>query len=369
MSAVNEKIQKLEAELNGAVKERNAEIRGILTALLSGTHVLLLGPPGTAKSLLTNKLCECLEGAEYFQWLLTKFSNPEEVFGPYNLPALKEGKYERVTTGKFPEAHVAFLDEIFKANSSILNSLLTALNERKYHNGTKAQDIPLLSAIGASNELPQGEELGALYDRFPLRYWVDYVADDASFADILRGNLQEPKIRLSLKELVEAQNEASAVVLSDEIIETVIQIRHLLAKKGIKVSDRRWRVSMGILKAHAYLCGRNKVELDDFEILFDVLWDEPSQRKEIQGLLSRRIFPMRFKAMEYTDAAAEVMEIAEKSEFSLEACQVSHKQLSEIKKKIAEELVGRNDATASPLTAALAKVDSYISEIAKKAFA
>ena len=158
------------------------------------------------------------------------------------------------------------------------------------------------------------------------------------------------------------------MLVEDDMIETMLQIRHMLAKKGISVSDRRWRVAVGILKAHAYLCGRGKVALEDFELLFDILWDEPSQRREIQSLLSRRIFPMRFKAMEYTDAAAEVMEAVEKADWDLLAVQAAHKQIGEIKKKLTDEISGRDANTVAPLTEALATMTKHIAILSQKVF-
>src|SRR5437899_5082641 len=165
-----EKLKNIREELKQMFLERNDLIDGALAALLSSHHLLIIGPPGTAKSMLADELCRRIEGANYFQWLLTRFTTPEEIFGAVSLKALEQDDYRRVTTRKLPNAHIAFLDEIFKANSSILNALLTLINERIFHNGRQRAAVPLITLFGASNELPDEEELTALFDRFMLRF-------------------------------------------------------------------------------------------------------------------------------------------------------------------------------------------------------
>src|SRR5690242_8850214 len=161
--------------------------------------------------MLADELCRRVEGAAYFQWLLTKFSTPEEIFGAVSLKSLEQDDYRRVTDHKLPEAHIAFLDEIFKANSSILNALLTLINERLFHNGRSRIVVPLITMFGASNELPDEEELSALFDRFMLRFMVDYIGEDFRFLKMLEGVESEERTTLSFAELDQLRATAAAV--------------------------------------------------------------------------------------------------------------------------------------------------------------
>ena len=174
-----ERLRELRDTLVTGLVERDLPIRLALIAALAGEHLLLVGPPGTAKSLVARRLNLAFTKSNYFERLLTRFTVPEELFGPLSIKGLEEDRYERLTAAYMPTASIAFLDEIFKANSAILNSLLTLLNEREFDNGTRRDKAPLIAVIGASNELPDSEELNALYDRFLLRLYVGSVSTGA----------------------------------------------------------------------------------------------------------------------------------------------------------------------------------------------
>lgn len=281
-----EKLVYLINEMNKGLLERNEQVKLMLLAAIAGEHILLIGPPGTAKSELAKRLKSVFIEANYFERLLTRFSVPEELFGPLSIKALEEDSYKRLTSGYLPEASIAFIDEIFKANSAILNSLLTLLNEREFDNGNRRYKVPLISVVAASNELPEGEELSALYDRFMLRSFVSSVSSD-SFQDLLTlsPSTCDPELeyRLKIEDINEVQQLSEKVHLSPSVIELCKVFREYLQDEDIYVSDRRWRKIIKLMKASAFTTGQNEVSNYDAWILPHCLWNKP---EEFQGLKS-----------------------------------------------------------------------------------
>lgn len=286
--ALLDKLGRVRRELRAAFVERDAAIDGMLAAMLAGEHVLLLGPVGTAKSLLATSLCERLCGATHFGWLLTRFTTPEELFGPVSLRGLEADEVRRVTQGKLPTAHIAFLDEVFKASSAILNALLGLMNERVFHNAGRAEPVPLVTLVAASNELPEEGELAALFDRFLVRFVVDYIQEDFRFLKMLTLPAPEPGAgtRLELAELEALRALAADVALDERLLGDVVELRRRLAARNIIASDRRYRRALGLVRAYALLDGRQQVsEADLQEALSHVLWDDPAQREELRATL------------------------------------------------------------------------------------
>lgn len=290
MSSLQEKLASIKAELCDQFVERDAVIEGLLACLLSGEHALLLGPVGTAKSLLAAEVCRRLEGGRHFSWLLTKFSTPEELFGPISLKSLEADEYRRVTSAKLPEAHVAFLDEAFKASSAILNALLSLMNERLFYNGRVPTEVPLITMIAASNELPEDDTLDALYDRFLVRFVVDYIREDFRFLQMLKAPTPgEPATTLTLSELQTLRDHAQRVEVPDHVLGDLVEIRRMLNKKEMVVSDRRYRKAIELMKGYASIRGRDHVTEVDFEALEHVLWNDPDDREELR-LILRSVF-------------------------------------------------------------------------------
>ena len=302
---MHQQFIQLRTELLTAFPERKDVIDGSLCAVLAGEHVLLIGPPGTAKSALVRAIAQAF-GGKYFERLLTKFSTPEELFGPVSLKALEQDRFARVTTGKLPEAEFAFVDEIFKSNSAVLNSLLSIVNERVFHNDGAATRCPLVSLWGASNELPDGKDLEALFDRFLMRFDVQYLLVASNVRAVLAAGEPTIATTMSMDVLRSAQAEVTTVNITEETIDALLAIRDACRGEGIVASDRRWKKSLGLVRASAWLAGEPKTCPEDLAILVDSLWREPKDRPKVARIVGSLSDPASMQSVEILDGAREI---------------------------------------------------------------
>lgn len=303
MTTVREKFLALEKELQAEVLERPDEIHASLLAMISRRHVFMYGTPGIGKSFLVDRLVariDGLDGDSYFKWLLTKFSVPEELFGGPDFKLMQEkGVYKRITEKKLPRASLAFLDEGFKANSAILNSLLTILNERSFENCDEDSHVPLITAFVASNELPASSELDALADRLHFWHHVKPLAEPANFVRMLGMNLDEnPEKILTLEDIHQAHLEAQQVTLSDSIYGVYIDLADRLRTEGIDVTDRRFTQTVDVLKAEAWLNGRDTVEVLDMKPLMHMLWKVPENIDKVRDIVLNLVDPLEKKVLD-----------------------------------------------------------------------
>jgi len=363
------RVHALRQDLNSTLLERETAIDAALLALLTQEHLLLLGPPGTAKSLLVRSVCERIEGATYFERLLTKYTTPEEIFGPLSLAALEQDQYRRVTRGTMVEANIAFLDEVWKSGSSILNSLLGIMNERIYHEAGHAYPVPLLSLFGASNETPEDESLGALYDRFLLRVAVPALADDASLRQLLDLTQQQPTATITLDELERAQAEVDSLILSDDAREAIISIKHECETEGVSASDRRWRSCARLVKAKAWLDGETTTAADHCEVLVHALWSDPAQQRVVERCVSKIANPLNLEAVELEDAARDLYDARPKpAEPNLtDALEPLLRQLGDIHTRLEQRISTAPAEKTMRARQALGKVETWHRELSQLA--
>ncbi|ACL10993.1 ATPase associated with various cellular activities, AAA_5 [Desulfurococcus amylolyticus 1221n] len=282
-----DKIINLLVELEKPFVGRSEEAELLVLSLISGEHVLLIGEPGTAKSALARRLADLVK-ARFFKYMLTRFTEPDELFGPLDIAALRDGKYIRVTKGKLPEADIAFIDEIFNANSAVLNMLLTLMNERVVYDGYSEIRIPLLTLISASNNVPDEPELQAIYDRFLLRHFVKPVSEDLwgrlldSSWLIEQGVYQEARPVISIDEVRAVTSMIFKVNVSG-VKEKLLKLYAVFEDQGVHLTDRRKGKALKAIAAHAFLKGRMKATEEDLYVLKYVA---PRDREEAEKAYS-----------------------------------------------------------------------------------
>ncbi|MBL93573.1 MAG: ATPase [Myxococcales bacterium] len=288
-------FQHIISDLESKFLAKEDAIRMMLVAAVAGEHMVIVGPPGTAKSALVRSFAKHIN-AVYFEYLLTRFSEPNELFGPIDIQAYRDGSYRRVTEGMLPQAEVVFLDEAFKANSAILNTLLAVMNERSFNNGNQVVQVPLISLYAASNEVPTEAGLDAVFDRFLLRVYSDNL-DSYHFNDLLQKGLAfeqkkerpshdlPPDAMIQARDLHEARTSLlDTVGFSDAFRSAYKGLCFQLRGEGISFSDRRLIRFMKLFAANALIDGRSQVHEGDLVVLKHA-WNNMDQRQILADLI------------------------------------------------------------------------------------
>ena len=319
-----ERFKQLLGEMNRGIYEKETEISLSLLAALAGESIILLGPPGVAKSMVARQLKTAFRDAQSFEYLMSRFSTPDEIFGPVSIQKLKTSDtYERAVEGYLPTADVVFLDEIWKAGPAIQNTLLTVINEKIFRNGNREMHLPLKLLVAASNELPaKGEGLEALWDRFVIRiesrpikleknFRAMLLESHADFAD----NADFSDLKITAEEYAEWAEKICKIGVKGEVLDAISAIRKSLRavnvdeaaeRRNIYVSDRRWKNTVRLLRTSAFMQDREEVDICDLLPIYHCLWQEPEERDAIRNIVIRALFsPFADKLVEMKNALAE----------------------------------------------------------------
>ena len=346
-----ERFKQLLGEMNRGIYEKETEISLSLLAALAGESIILLGPPGVAKSMVARQLKTAFRDAQNFEYLMSRFSTPDEIFGPVSIQKLKTSDtYERAVEGYLPTADVVFLDEIWKAGPAIQNTLLTVINEKLFRNGNREMHLPLKLLVAASNELPaKGEGLEALWDRFVIRIEsrpikleknframlleapTDFLGptdftdstdssgsmgkcgftDSADFSD----STDFSDLKITAEEYAEWVEKICKIGVKEEVLDAISAIRKSLRavnvdeaaeRRNIYVSDRRWKNIVRLLRTSAFMQDREEVDICDLLPIYHCLWQEPEERDAIRCIVIRALFsPFAEKLVEMKNALAE----------------------------------------------------------------
>lgn len=343
-----ERFKQLLGEMNRGIYEKETEISLSLLAALAGESIILLGPPGVAKSMVARQLKTAFMDAQSFEYLMSRFSTPDEIFGPVSIQKLKTSDtYERAVEGYLPTADVVFLDEIWKAGPAIQNTLLTVINEKIFRNGNREMHLPLKLLVAASNELPaKGEGLEALWDRFVIRIesrpikleknframlldsHADFLGptdftDSTDFSGFTGGlghadfadNADFSDLKITSEEYAEWTERIDKIGVKIEVLDAIPAIRKSLRavnvdeaaeRRNIYVSDRRWKNIVRLLRTSAFMQDREEVDICDLLPIYHCLWQEPEERDAIRNIVIRALFsPFADKLVEMKNALAE----------------------------------------------------------------
>ena len=349
-----ERFKLLLQEMNRGIYEKNTEISLSLLAALAGESIILLGPPGVAKSMVARQLKTAFRDAQSFEYLMSRFSTPDEIFGPVSIQKLKTSDtYERAVEGYLPTADVVFLDEIWKAGPAIQNTLLTVINEKIFRNGNREMHLPLKLLVAASNELPaKGEGLEALWDRFVIRIEsrpikleknframlleapTDFLdptdftdstdfsgskgkSDSTDFSDSadFTDSTDFSDLKITAEEYAEWAEKICKIGVKEEVLDAISAIRKSLRavnvdeaaeRRNIYVSDRRWKNIVRLLRTSAFMQDREEVDICDLLPIYHCLWQEPEERDAIRSIVIRALFsPFAEKLVEMKNALAE----------------------------------------------------------------
>lgn len=310
---LKDRIQRLTSSVSAGMLEREEIIAVSLLAALCGQNTFLYGPPGTAKSLISRRIACAFEQPTYFEYLMNRFSTPEEVFGPVSIKALKEDRYIRKTDNYLPKADFAFLDEIWKSSPAILNTLLTLINEHVFRNGEVIEKSPLKALVAASNETPDADQgLEALYDRFIVRLMAGPICEARNFDQLLNSKPTEAKIDIPLalqvkpSEWTEWMAQSHQVKLSTETLTIIHLIREQLEQQyetlKVYVSDRRWQRAAMLMKAAAFFNERKETNHSDALLLQHCLWTHEENRLAVWDIVAEAVKTCGFDSG--TDLAA-----------------------------------------------------------------
>ena len=331
-----ERFKQLLGEMNRGIYEKETEISLSLLAALAGESIILLGPPGVAKSMVARQLKTAFREAQSFEYLMSRFSTPDEIFGPVSIQKLKTSDtYERAVEGYLPTADVVFLDEIWKAGPAIQNTLLTVINEKTFRNGNREMHLPLKLLVAASNELPaKGEGLEALWDRFVIRiesrpikleknFRAMLLESHADFSGSTGGvghadfadNADFSNLKITAEEYAEWAEKICKIGVKEEVLDAISAIRKSLRavnvdeaadRRNIYVSDRRWKNIVRLLRTSAFMQDREEVDICDLLPIYHCLWQEPEERDAIRSIVIRALFsPFAEKLVEMKNALAE----------------------------------------------------------------
>ncbi|WP_337429933.1 AAA family ATPase, partial [Segatella sp.] len=337
-----ERFKLLLQEMNRGIYEKETEISLSLLAALAGESIILLGPPGVAKSMVARQLKTAFRDAQSFEYLMSRFSTPDEIFGPVSIQKLKTSDtYERAVEGYLPTADVVFLDEIWKAGPAIQNTLLTVINEKIFRNGNREMHLPLKLLVAASNELPaKGEGLEALWDRFVIRIESRPIKLEKNFRAMLleaptdflgptdftdstdsSGSMGKSDsadfsdLKITAEEYAEWAEKICKIGVKEEVLDAISAIRKSLRtvnvdeaaeRRNIYVSDRRWKNIVRLLRTSAFMQDREEVDICDLLPIYHCLWQEPEERDAIRNIVIRALFsPFADKLVEMKNALAE----------------------------------------------------------------